>query len=102
MNVRKLKEFSLALNGLGAGHIALEELYQIDSISAGADIFNLFVIIQISVYLLGGMIYFIYNNEYQVPALDKKKISEPIIFFLSYPHSFLFIELEYIGCQKRS
>ena len=63
----------VAPGGIGVGHVAFDTLYQMVGVSGGADIFNLFVIIQLSVYLLGGVIYFIYNNEYKLPSADLKK-----------------------------
>ena len=52
--------------GIGIGHVAFESLYSLAGYSGGADIFNLFVIIQLSIFLLGGIPYFFYNNEYKV------------------------------------
>jgi glycosyltransferase 2 family protein len=63
----------VAPGGIGVGHVAFDTLYQMVGVSGGADIFNLFVIIQLSVYLLGGVVYFIYNNEYKLPGPDQKK-----------------------------
>ena len=64
----------VAPGGIGVGHVAFDTLYQMVGVSGGADIFNLFVIIQLSVYLLGGVVYFIYNNEYKLPSPDQKKV----------------------------
>jgi hypothetical protein len=57
----------LAPGGIGIGHVAFESLYQLVGVSGGADIFNIYIIVQLSVYLLGGIPYFLYNSEYQVP-----------------------------------
>ncbi|MBT5794732.1 MAG: flippase-like domain-containing protein [Deltaproteobacteria bacterium] len=67
----------LAPGGIGIGHAAFESLYQLAGFSGGADIFNLFVIVQLGVYLLGGIPYFLYSSEYQIPEeqqdlLEKK------------------------------
>jgi uncharacterized protein (TIRG00374 family) len=52
--------------GIGIGHVAFESLYQMAGLSGGADIFNLVIIVQLGVFLLGGIPYFLYNNEYKV------------------------------------
>ncbi len=57
----------IAPGGIGIGHAAFESLYQLAGFSGGADIFNLFVIVQLGVYLLGGIPYFLYSSEYQIP-----------------------------------
>ncbi len=67
----------IAPGGIGIGHAAFESLYQLAGFSGGADIFNLFVIVQLGVYLLGGIPYFLYSSEYQIPEeqqdlLEKK------------------------------
>ncbi len=67
----------IAPGGIGIGHAAFESLYQLAGFSGGADIFNLFVIVQLGVYLLGGIPYFLYSDEYQIPEeqqdlLEKK------------------------------
>ena len=41
--------------GIGIGHAAFESLYQLAGHSGGADVFNLFVIVQLSVFLLAGL-----------------------------------------------
>jgi glycosyltransferase 2 family protein len=63
----------VAPGGIGVGHIAFDTLYQMVGVSGGADVFNLFIIVQLSVYLLGGVMYFVYNNEYKLPSPDQKK-----------------------------
>ena len=67
----------IAPGGIGIGHAAFESLYQLAGFSGGADIFNLFVLAQLGVYLLGGIPYFLYSSEYQIPEeqqdlLEKK------------------------------
>ena len=67
----------IAPGGIGIGHAAFESLYQLAGFSGGADIFNLFIIVQLGVYLLGGIPYFLYSSEYQIPEeqqdlLEKK------------------------------
>jgi len=57
----------IAPGGIGIGHIAFESLYQLAGYSGGADIFNLFIIVQLGVYLLGGIPYFFYSSEYKIP-----------------------------------
>jgi len=57
----------LAPGGVGIGHAAFESLYQLVGVSGGADIFNLFVIVQLAVFLLGGIPYFFYSHDYEVP-----------------------------------
>jgi len=56
----------LAPGGIGIGHAVFETLYLLIGISSGADIFNLFIVIQLAVYLLGGIVYFTYNSEYGI------------------------------------
>ena len=57
----------IAPGGIGIGHVAFESLYQLAGLSGGADIFNLFIIVQLGVYLLGGIPYFLYSSEYKIP-----------------------------------
>ena len=57
----------IAPGGIGIGHVAFESLYQLAGHSGGADIFNLFIIVQLGVYLLGGIPYFLYSSEYKIP-----------------------------------
>ena len=57
----------IAPSGVGVGHVAFDSLYAIGGISGGADIFNLYLILQIAVYLLGGIAYFLYNSKYKIP-----------------------------------
>ena len=45
----------IAPGGIGIGHVAFESLYQLAGLSGGADIFNLFIIVQLGVFLLGGI-----------------------------------------------
>ena len=61
----------VAPGGIGIGHIAFESLYQLAGLSGGADIFNLFVIVQLGVFMLGGIPYFLYSSEYKIP--DKQE-----------------------------
>ena len=58
--------------GIGIGHVAFESLYQLAGLSGGADIFNLFIIVQLAVYLLGGIPYFLYSSNYQIPKNSVK------------------------------
>jgi glycosyltransferase 2 family protein len=60
----------IAPGGIGIGHAAFETLYLLIGVKGGADIFNLFIIIQLAVFLLGGIVYFTYNNEYKVRKTD--------------------------------
>ena len=57
----------IAPGGIGIGHVAFESLYQLAGLSGGADIFNLFIIVQLGVFLLGGIPYFLYSSEYKIP-----------------------------------
>ena len=57
----------IAPGGIGIGHVAFESLYQLAGLSGGADIFNLFIIVQLGVYLLGGIPYFLYSSKYKIP-----------------------------------
>ena len=57
----------IAPGGIGIGHVAFESLYQLAGHSGGADIFNLFIIVQLGVYLLGGVPYFLRSSEYKIP-----------------------------------
>lgn len=60
----------IAPGGIGIGHAAFETLYLLIGVKGGADIFNLFIVIQLAVYLLGGIVYFTYSNEYKVRKVD--------------------------------
>ncbi len=57
----------LAPGGIGIGHAAFESLYQIAGLTGGADVFNLYIIVQLGVYLLGGIPYFLYGSKYKIP-----------------------------------
>ena len=67
----------IAPGGVGIGHAAFDTLYQFGGISGGADIFNLYIILQLAVYLLGGVFYFLYNGEYRLPDADAREIAPP-------------------------
>jgi len=56
----------IAPGGIGIGHVAFESLYQIAGHSGGADVFNVYFIVQLVVFLMGGIPYFLYNNEYKI------------------------------------
>jgi glycosyltransferase 2 family protein len=56
----------LAPAGIGVGHVAFEALYMIAGTRGGADVFNLYIILEISVSLLGGVIYLSYKNENKI------------------------------------
>ncbi len=60
----------IAPGGIGIGHAAFETLYSLIGITGGADIFNLFIVTQLAVFLLGGIVYFAYNSEYKVKDKD--------------------------------
>ena len=64
----------IAPGGIGIGHVAFESLYQLVGLSGGADIFNLFIIVQLAVFLLGGIPYFLYNSNYKIPKNSEKII----------------------------
>ena len=68
----------LAPGGIGIGHAAFESLYQLAGFSGGADIFNLFIIVQLGVFLLGGIPYFLYSNKYKIPVEHKELMEEKI------------------------
>ncbi len=57
----------IAPGGIGIGHAAFESLYQLAGLSGGADIFNVFIIVQLGIFLLGGIPYFLYSSEYKIP-----------------------------------
>ena len=57
----------IAPGGIGIGHVAFESLYHLAGVAGGADIFNLYIIVQLGVSLLGGIPYFLYNSEYKGP-----------------------------------
>ena len=65
----------IAPGGIGIGHAAFESLYQIAGLSGGADVFNVYIIVQLGVFLFGGIPYFLYSNEYKIPE-DQKKVIE--------------------------
>ena len=56
----------LAPSGIGIGHVAFESLYQLVGVAGGADIFNMYIVLQLAVYLTGGIPYFLYNSEYHI------------------------------------
>ena len=68
----------LAPGGIGIGHAAFESLYQLAGFSGGADIFNLFVIVQLGVYLLGGIPYFLYSSQYKIPEEEQDLLEKKV------------------------
>ena len=66
----------IAPGGIGIGHAAFESLYQLAGLSGGADIFNLFIIVQLGVFMLGGIPYFLYSSNYQIPKNSEKIFEE--------------------------
>ena len=68
----------LAPGGIGIGHAAFESLYQLAGYSGGADIFNLFIIVQLGVFLLGGIPYFLYSSKYKIPAEQQDLLEEEV------------------------
>ena len=68
----------LAPGGIGIGHAAFESLYQLAGFSGGADIFNLFIIVQLGVFLLGGIPYFLYGSKYKIPAEQQDLLEEKV------------------------
>lgn len=68
----------LAPGGIGIGHAAFESLYQLVGYSGGADIFNLFIIVQLGVFLLGGIPYFLYSSKYKIPAEQQDLLEEKV------------------------
>ena len=49
--------------GIGVGHVAFENLYSLFGVNGGANIFNLFIIPQIFVYLLGCIPFLLYRKK---------------------------------------
>ena len=68
----------LAPGGIGIGHAAFESLYQLAGFSGGADIFNLFIIVQLGVFLLGGIPYFLYSSKYKIPEEQQDLLEEKV------------------------
>ncbi len=54
----------IAPAGIGVGHIAFETLYSLAGSRGGADVFNLFVATQVSIYLLGFIPYLLLSRLY--------------------------------------
>ena len=68
----------IAPGGIGVGHLAFGEIYRYVGIAEGADIFNLYVILQLCVFFLGGIPYLLHSAEYRLPAKPKlKDVSKP-------------------------
>ncbi|MDP7439600.1 MAG: lysylphosphatidylglycerol synthase domain-containing protein, partial [SAR324 cluster bacterium] len=68
----------LAPGGIGIGHAAFESLYQLAGFSGGADIFNLYIIVQLGVFLLGGIPYFLYSSKYKIPEEQQDLLEEKV------------------------
>ena len=49
--------------GIGVGHVAFENLYNLSGLKEGANIFNLFIINQIFIYLLGFFPFLFYRRK---------------------------------------
>lgn len=62
----------IAPGGIGIGHAVFESLYQLAGLTGGADVFNLFVIVQLGIFLIGGIPYFLYGSIYRVPKGNRK------------------------------
>lgn len=52
----------VAPGGIGVGHFAFESLYGMVGIANGANIFNLYIILQLAVNLFGGILYLFYRR----------------------------------------
>ncbi len=52
-----------APGGIGIGHVAFDNLYRMIGVSGGADIFNLFVTVYLSVLLTGGIPYLFMGKQ---------------------------------------
>ena len=65
----------LAPGGIGIGHVAFESLYQLVGVAGGADIFNMYIILQLAVYLMGEFLIF------------------SIIASITYPKNRIFLEV---------
>jgi uncharacterized protein (TIRG00374 family) len=68
----------IAPGGIGVGHVAFQSLYKLVGFQNGADIFNLFIIIQLIVNLLGGIPYFLYNLGHKRPTLEEMETQREI------------------------
>ena len=66
----------IAPGGVGVGHLAFGELYRYVGISEGADIFNLFIIIQLSVFLLGVIPYLLHSGKYRLPRETDTRVDD--------------------------
>ena len=55
----------LAPGGVGVGHAAFAALYLMMGIQGGADVFNLYVVTQLAINLLGDIVYIAYGSEYR-------------------------------------
>ena len=60
-------DIPIAPGGIGIGHTAFEYLYFLLAHTGGADIFNIVVIVQLSVTMFGGIPYIFYRSENLVP-----------------------------------
>jgi glycosyltransferase 2 family protein len=54
----------LAPGGIGVGHAVFESLYGFVGIQGGADIFNLYIVLQLTINMFGGIVYLFYNGKY--------------------------------------
>ena len=61
----------IAPGGIGVGHVAFDRLYHLFGVVGGADVFNLFVIVQLAIYLLGGIPYVLYKQQWVVKESEK-------------------------------
>ena len=57
----------LAPGGLGVGHVAFDGLFSMIGLSGGANVFNVMVLGQLSLHLLGFIPYLLYRTELPVP-----------------------------------
>jgi glycosyltransferase 2 family protein len=67
----------IAPGGIGVGHVAFETLYLLIGVEGGADVFNLFIVTQLAVFLLGGIVYFTYSGEFKLPDTDEIEPIQP-------------------------
>jgi glycosyltransferase 2 family protein len=56
----------LAPGGIGVGHVAFETLYLLIGVQGGADVFNLYFVIQLAVFLMGGLVYLMYDRNSKI------------------------------------
>ena len=61
--------------GIGVGHAAFDSLYRMIGYSSGADVFNLFIALEVMCFVLGGILFLSYSDNGQAkPNIERSEL----------------------------